>query len=588
MLPETSPAADLTTDATPITTPPSAATSVGRATLLRVAAFNLPFALALAVGTALPSGLKALLAGSLIFLVPGLAWTDRRVGDAAVVLYRAVLASFAAAFVTWVAVLLPPGPTSRSAFLLVLAALTNLGLWVGTRRGWYDARPFATPLARTLTAASCLFYLQCYFSAAYFVPALEDQDMELQGTAYGLMHHFTPSMTTNDSSLLYFSHPLLLHALIGESALIAGDLERLRYYYDGTLEVGPPPDDDEDEWEAATLERWKRDFAQFEREPLLVTTRTPNMFLSALLFFPLGFLAFRLTGTLGAALIACLLYATLPEVFVRAAYGGYMAIANFLVLAGSYFYFAAAGLLPERDTPLPSVPLAQRSGFIAAFLGGWADQKTILLPMATLGHAGLRVLTGGKLSELFQRIRSRPEVRAALIVSAGFFAGWAAYVIYGLAIAPEAFYEHHIQFHFLNRVAMTDVNLHEVREDAWSYPSIVALWQQFGDHTGWLLMLVGVPALVLAAKRFRAAEGQLLLWIVAAAVGFSLIDWRQTKHFAQFLPAFVLLIGMLWAALDSRKRQLLGTVLGIAVMWNVYRIVLVMQDFESLKPLPIW
>jgi hypothetical protein len=178
----------------------NAARSFGSEVVWRVLLSNLPFAIVLAFGAALPGPLKPAVVGSLIFLVPGLAWVDRSVGDAAVVLIRVVLASLAAAFAAWIIMVLPPGPTSRAGFLLLLAAITNVGLWRGARRGWYTAKPFDTPLARVLMVGSCVFFLQSYLGAAHFVPAMDDQDFEMQGTAYGLVHDLKPSMTTDEPS----------------------------------------------------------------------------------------------------------------------------------------------------------------------------------------------------------------------------------------------------------------------------------------------------------------------------------------------------------------------------------------------------
>lgn len=564
-----------------------------RATLWHVLWWNLPFALALWPGARLYAPLKPLVVGLVLFVLPGAAFVDRRRSDLGVVVYRVVAASVAASAAALLAVMALPGPTSRTVFLLALATLTNLGLWLGTRRGWYLQQSFATPLTRGLLLLSALFYVQSYIAAAHVVPALEDQDMELQGTAYGLVNELVPTMSTNQSSRYYFAHPLLLHLLIGESVLVSGDLERLHYYHTGAVALGDaPPGKFEGEafdiWEAAVDARWAADFQHFLRDPVLVPTRTPNLFLSALTLFPLGLLVFRLSGSAVAAWLAGLLYMTLPEVFVRSSYGGYMALANFLGVSAAYFYLLASGLLPERDLAAPRVAITHRYSLSAAFLGGWADQKFVIVPIAALGHAALRwVWPARDAVRSGSKLWARPDVRAAVVLVLGFALGWITYMVYGVIVAKDMFIEHHIREHFLDRFRMEEVAPEEA-PGGWVYPSVAGLWQQFASHSGWLVAAFGAGACVRAVRRIREAEGMLLLWIAVAALGFSLIDWRQTKHFAQFLPALCALTGVLWAATSGKGRTVANALVLVAIAWNGWQIARLMQDFSAIQPLPCW
>jgi hypothetical protein len=539
----------------------------------------LPFALVLGLNGELPAFIEVLVVGAILFLVPGLAWTDRRVGDACVVLFRVVVASLIASLAVWLVLSPIPGSTSRIAFLLLLALITNAGLWIGTRKGWYQAQPFSAPLPRLLSVVAALFFVQSYLGAAYFVPALDDQDMETQGTAYGLMHEFAPTMATNRGTDFFFAHPLLLHFWIGESALLSNDLDRLRYYHDSSLAARAAPE---------TREKlYDRELEQFMRDPLLLPTRTPNLFLGAFLLFPLGFLAYRISGSLAAAVLACVLYTTLPEVYVRTAYGGYMAVTNFLITSGAYFYLQASGLLANRGNLPDDLRRSRRFGFGAAVLGAWADQKAVLFPMATSVHAGLCFVLDGGLSDLFRRLRRRPEVIAAFVIGLGFVAGWATYALYGLAVAPGDFIEDHIKGHLVRRLRMNGIDLVGFDPTRW-YPSAEALWQEFFRHSGWLLLPPAALALWAAARKIRQAEGMLLVWTAIGAIGFSLVDWRQTKHLAHILPAVAVLTAVYWASLEGKARSAVSILLGAAVLWNLWRIGLLMQDFNYLRPSPIW
>lgn len=546
------------------------------------AGFNLPFLLALIGVGHLPQFLQPLAVGAVLFAAPGLAWTDWREGDAFSVLFRGLLLSVALAVIVWLCALAPPGPTSREAFILGLAIATNVGLWVGSARGWRAANPFSARPVRLLWVIAALFYVQTYVGAAHFVPPLEDQDMETQGTAYGLMHEGAPTMATNRSTLHFFAHPLLLHFWIGESALVSGDLDRLKHYHDGARAL-----------EGATrgiFAQWERDLALFERDPVLLPTRTPNLILSLLIVLPMGLIVCRLTGSAVAAAGAGALYATMPEVYVRHAYGGYMAITNFLLVAGAYFYLSAAGLLPAQALTGPRRPA--RAGFWSGFLAGWADQKAILMGFAAPAHAALRFVLGGGIRGLLARAwRQGPRdaaIGSAFLIGVGFVAGWLVFAAYGLAISPREFIDDHVMGHVARRLKMSDLNLSEVAQGAWTYPSILALWREFADHTGWLLMAALAPALYDAGRRVRDGEGMLLLWAAIGAIGFSLVDWRQTKHLAHILPAIAMLVMIYWTRLAGPWRMAFSIVLAAAGAWNAWRVGLQMRDFSYIQPFPIW
>jgi hypothetical protein len=567
---------------------PVVETRWSQAIVLRIVLSNLPFIAALLLNGLLPSFIEVLVVGAIVLIVPGFAWIDHRKGDAAIVLFRAAVASLVAGLAVTLILMLIGAPAHRTAFLICLALITNVGILVGHRKGWFDAAPFADPLPRLISVIAAVFLVQSFLGAAYFVPALEDQDMETQGTAYGLMHQLAPSMVTNRQTSYFFAHPLLLHIWIGESALISDDLGRLKYHDDASLVVRNDPS-------PSTIEtQWNQAYAQFEKDPVLLPTRTPNIFLGALTLFPMGFLVFLMTGSRAAALGACIVYMTLPEIYVRTSYGGYLAITNFFLLSGAYFYLLASQLLPQRGAIGAHASIG-RSTWAAAFLGGWTDQKFLLLPMAAPVHAGIKALldlpalVSGGLQRFLRVLLARPYVIAGLLIGTGFVAGWMTFAAYGLLVAPEDFIQDHLKSHIwwrLNKVA--DVNLTRMEQGGFVYPSVLALWQQFADHTGWLLVPPMILGLLYAVPRVREAHGLLLIWAVVGMVGFSLVDWRQTKHLAHILPPLVMLTAVYWASLEDRARAMLGAVLVAAIAWNIWRIVQQMNDFEYLQPLPIW
>lgn len=548
---------------------------------LRIALSNLPFIVAATGIHVVPSFLKVLVVGSVLFLAPGLAWADRRDGDGFVILFRAVCLSLAAAVASWLLLTPLPGPTSRGGFLLLLAAFTNAGLLLGFRRGWFAASPLTSPLSRLLMVVAAVFFVQSYVGAAYRIPALEDHDMETQGTAYGLIHALSPDMLTNRGTTFFFAHPLLLHFWIGESALVSDDLGLLRYYYESAREVRGSTS-------GAMRARWEADFARFQKEPLLLPTRTPNLFLGVFVILPLGILAYRITGSQPAAVGTAVLYATLPEVYLRSAYGGYMAVTNFLMLSTAYFYLERSGLLGGAKERPPSARTARRRTVVAAFLGAWANQKAVLIPMAAAAHAIIVRLLDSHLWTARHRVRSEPAVVAASLVVAGFTLGWAAFAVYGISLSRQDFVADHVVRHVVERLRLENIHFATVPLGGGKYPSIVALWKQFADHTGWLVVFAAMLGAAGAARRLRSAEGFLLLWTVIGGVGFSLVDWRQTKHLSLILPPLVLLVGVFWASVRGRARTVLTSALCAAIIWNVWRIGQLMLDFSYLKPLRMW
>lgn len=558
---------------------PNGAASIAQL-VVRVFAVNAPFAIALGGLAWLPEIFQPFIVGAIIFLLPGLAWTNLRTDDGAIALFRIVVVSLLASLAAWLVLMIPPGPTNRIAFILTLAAITNAGLWFGGRRGWFDLAAVRKPLPAALMVVAGLFYLQSYLGAAYFIPPLEDQDMETQGTAYGLINEGQPTMVTNRDTRFFFAHPLLLHFWIGESALISDDLERLRYFHEHAEAVEGVTSSEAREAE------FKKSFAQFVADPVLVPSRTPNIFLSLLVIFPLGLLVFRLSGSMVAAVGVGVLYATIPEIYARTAYGGYLALTNFLLVSSAYLYLHASGLLPGRQVAPPLTSKSGRFGFIATFLSGWADQKAVLMPMAAPVHAGLRALLDLGPVKVFTEGWKRPDVQAAMIATLGFIVGWAVFAAYGLLTAPQEFVQDHLKGHIVDRLRMTGVDVLP-GGPGW-YPSVVSLWIEFFDHTGWLLVAATVPAAVYALTRLRDGHGLLLVWAGIGFVGFSLVDWRQTKHLAHILPAMVMMTALYWASLKGWLKIAFTALLLVAIAWNAARTGLLMADFDYIKPTPIW
>jgi hypothetical protein len=457
---------------------------------------------------------------------------------------------------------------SPMSYAAILAAWTVPTGVAGMLRGGRIPTPHLATIAVGITA----FLVSCV-AGTRIVPPLEDQDMETQGTAYGLITNLEPLSLTNRSTLYFFAHPPLFHVLNAPTLLLAGQLESVRAAYDAALaeraklpasrrapsfeRIGRafknPP-------RADTSLHWKRSvYPAFLKEPALLGTRAPNFILAALL----AMLLYRALRTIGATSTdsALLLTATmtLPEIFVRSGYGGYFAISALTSLLAAWLVVVA----PWRS-----------ASFLAGFLAMLANQKSIIVGAAAF---------------LWSPRRSK-------YLLLGLVTGGLAFAMYGLLVAPEDFVADHLLDHGLRRFSGA-----EVHAGAPAYPSRAGLWLEFAQHFGWVWCLVAAAACIAALaallmRRFARespTEGEelreiALLWILVGAIAFTATDWRQTKHLCKLVPAMTLVMGALLARSSRPARFALRAALVICVLWNARWIAKIAQDFSSFPMSTIW
>ncbi|GAG26322.1 unnamed protein product, partial [marine sediment metagenome] len=250
-----------------------------------------------------------------------------------------------------------------------------------------------------------------------------------------------------------------------------------------------------------------------------------------------------------------LAYGTSPEIFVRSSYGGYFAISNFAVL------LALMAVEQRRSN-------SRHGWWINCFLcGGFlalVNHKLVLLPVAMV------------VWELFCRagkqISGRPAGALLHPAAVGFAAGTALFWLWGLAIDPADFWQDHLRTHYLDRL------LHHNPLGYGGYPSVAGLWIEFFKHTGYVLLPMGVAALVLLQKRYwdpsspdesRQTVGLWLVWTLLTAAAFSLVDWRQTKHLMPLMLVFYLAPAR-WAAHHRSRLWLVAAVFLVLTAWNLW------------------
>jgi hypothetical protein len=508
---------------------------------------------ACAAATALPGEMRMLGAALVVLVLPGLAWSG---------LFRATPLSparLAVAVIGLSAISLSGGlavgavfapPPSPWPFLVWTLVATNLGaVWSGGLPKLDPGRPWLA-----LGAVALAGFLATAGAALRLVPPLEDHDMEVRGTAYGLASDLKPYFTSNREQFLPMSHPLLFNAIVTGTLLVTHEIDAVKPSYDSAKRAeeaarnGAPFS-----WEAS----WRSDYEAFLARPALAGTRAASALFAGLVLALIVDALLRLTGSAAAAGAGAFLYAAAPETIVRSAYAGYFAETVFAMLV-------AAMVLGEDDAGR-AWPAA--AGALMALL----DHKTAVFAGAVAAWAAALAL----------RTRQAPDARA-IALALGFGAGTLGWWAYGLWVSPRAFVDDHIRKHLVHRFLLNDVRFAADHVNRYA-PSIPELWREFAAHTGWTLVPIAVLASIAALVRPGSAVATALaVWFLSGAVAFSLTDWRQTKHLMNGLaPMVILAVAAAWPLV--RWRRLTAALLLAACLANLAIDRKLLADFHSLR-----
>jgi hypothetical protein len=548
--------------------------------------------------------------------------------------------------------------------------------WQPAPRHWQDASgtrsvPCLVPVL--MAVAFALFF----FGATWVVPPMEDQDFDVLGCGYGLLTRMEPLLVSDHETVYQFSHPPLAYFCTAASFLYFNQLDYLEYYdaasrralaakqgrdfqpFGGTVDglsdgvgrhrvigrqgedylVDPPL-----KTHSRAIPVWLLENGvlgeYYHHDPQRLAARTANIFLAALTVALLGSWIARRTGSSAMAILAALVYATSPEIFVRSSYGGHFATTNFAVLM---VLMALDVFLSLRERP---VFLSLRERLVFLSLRERLDRP--LSPTATVDTSRSEVnttdtsrsevntmersevntcisqgemrtgaamcllagsfaaVTNHKLIPLFAAIavwafffffrqrntkpassavgyRLPAACYAAACCLAGFAAGTLAFWLWGLGIAPAEFWRDHVLTHFVDRL------LHHANAYAGDeYPSIAGLWGELWQHTGYLLLpLAGVAIGVEGVRQRRQSPGLWLVWTLLAAMAFSLVDWRQTKHLMPLMIP-ICMAPACWALRGKVQRNLVTIVFAGLVAWNVWTICGLAVNFASMATTPGW
>jgi hypothetical protein len=505
----------------------------------RALALNAALALAAAAaGSAwVPGELRMLGAALVVLAIPGVAWLGM-VGRIPLSPVRASFAIVAISSASAAAGLalgaLAAPPPHPWVFLAWTLAVTNLGLAVAGKAS-FDPRA----RWRLLGAVALLGFFATAAAALRLVPPLEDHDMEVRGTAYGLVSDLKPYFTSNREIYLPMSHPLLFNALVAQSLVVTGELEAVRPSYDSARRAEAAERAGETfAWDVA----WRADYDAFLATPALCGTRAPSALFAALVLALIAEALLRATGSPAAAGFGALLYLTAPETIVRNAYAGYFSETVFAMLA-------AALILADDEIPGLPAWCAAAGAFMAVI-----DHKTVVFVVAIGAWAVAR--------SFLRRERLTAARRGWCSASApGRWPGGLTGC--GSVRAPSS----RITCASISRTGSCSTTCASLPTTSTATPRRSPnLWREFAAHTGWLLIPVALVAAAAALIRKDGLPSTLALWFLAGAVAFSLTDWRQTKHLMNGLaPMVVLAVAWAWPMRGWKRLALVLLVVAAAV-----------------------
>ena len=421
---------------------------------------------------------------------------------------------------------------------------------------------------------SIFVYLILYMGATRFIPPLEDHDMETQGTAYGIIHYLKPHMVTNRGTVYFFAHPLMLHLYIGYTSLFLDQLDDLSYYYQSAISA--EKELEEKNSKEMLFKNWRSDLKRFFGDPHLLATRMPNIFFSCLSSIVLFYLLYPITKSFILSVTGPIIFFSIPEIFVRSSYGGYMAVTIFFLLIMTYLYMH--NNVNENQRKLFDILL-----FLSGLFGAFTNQKTVIFAMAV---ALMRIFN--EKGNIFTKLTSPLSDK----IIQGFFLGTMIFWLYGLWVNPRAFYEDQITYHLAQRFSLDDIQLTSSQilnhSKKFAYPSITEVWKEFSNHLGFPFLLIATPLTIYSLSRIKEKKAVLGLWFCVGGILFSLTDWRQTKHLMLIIPPLIIST-LIFVSKTKLWMRLIFLIIFVFLIYNNIQIIIKLtKDFTTVSPTPIW
>jgi len=525
----------------------------------------------------IPNSAFSIVINLMIFIIPGYCWAvffKEKTNDIICIIFLTVCISSLILISGCVLFYISRIKISSVNMLIYLFLVSNIGIFLPKRTENLLKRKMQFKHLFFILIFSILIYSILYMGATRYVPPLEDHDMETQGTAYGIMHYLKPHMVTNRGTVYFFAHPLMLHFYIGYTSLFLDQLDGLSYYYQSAISA--EKELTEKKSKEMLFKNWRGDLHKFFADPHLLATRMPNIFFSSLSLIILFYLLFTVTQSFIISATGPIIFFTIPEVFVRSSYGGYMAVDTFCLLIMIYLYMH--NNVNQNQGKLFEV-LLFLSGCFAALI----DQKTVVFIMAV---ALMRIFN--ERGNLFAKLTSPLYDR----MIQGFILGILIFWLYGFLVNPRAFIEDQITYHLVQRFSLNDVRMtsSQIVNDVKNleYPSIAGLWKEFSNHLGFPFLIVAMPLTVYSIFKINEKKAVLGLWFLSGGILFSLTDWRQTKHLMLIILPLIIATLIFVSRTRLWIRSIFFIIFAFVIFNNIHIIIKLTKDFTAVSPTPIW
>jgi len=542
----------------------------------------------------IPLFLLGLLINLLILIVPGLAWIGAvryAKTDIASCVFFAVLISTVISIVGVLGFFIVNIQVNSLNYFIYLIIATNAGLFMTRISDDFFSFAKNTKLITYLCLIAVIVYVAVFYSSNYLVHPREDDDVELQGTAYGMIHYLKPQMLTDRGSPYYFAHPLISHLYSADAFLLTESLDEVKYYYDaserGIEKLNEPLKVNEEipflypdgkrrsvritginqgivtfdrelpsEVEVALLSFIPKDeviineslvknskimpiveqeYLRFNQKPYLYITRMPYFLLASLSGIVLFLFLMKIVNSSLIAFLGTLLYFSFPEILFLSAGEMYSSLTSFCFMMCIFCYWGINKDKMKKNTS----PI----GFLVCAFAALSNHKILSFPIAVflneLIHKEGRLSWGQRFHAAFKN---------KFVLGFGF--GSLLFWIYGYSIDPQIFYSEHIRDHFWDRIFHIDFYGYN------DYPTFVEIWRMYVDLYSLFFMLMAVVAIIIVLKNFKKyTKNELFfpIWGIVGAIMFSVIDWRQTRHLSLIIPALLISIFIC----SSKQKQLI-------------------------------
>jgi len=507
-----------------------------------------------------------------VLLLPGLCWLTRKTGapgrgeergeDLTTHVFKIVALS--TAVLLGVIVLLAVGPfeprprtglgASAQRLVIAYSVICNAGLILTTKRA---ATKWGFKLKwEHVTIVVLVTTFFCVGNDLIFkIPHQVDQDLEIQGTTFGLLADLNPAMVTDRKALHFFAHPLLFHFQVSGVILSSNQLLAFEPYYDAyhrairLLErLGQ-----EEGWVRMVF-IWDSNKRNFYRTMPVAHGRSVSLFFACLVVLTIFWVTTYWTGSAGAGLMAAALTASSPELFSRECMTSYAAVTNWILLCAVHL----ALLYRKRRATWLVV-------FSAALMAATINQKCVLMPASLVVFGVLALEFGpgfvGRTLAWLRRAFRDPSFL-------GFTAGIMAFALVGALVNWSEFVDEFILSHGADRLLPVSMQINTT-EGLTAYPSIPELWSLFDTQAGGhLTLLSALAALAMIVGRRRDPLTAFAWLFVIGGVLFSLVDWKQTKHLMLVIPSMNICIATMWARFPGKVRWVVALVVAAALVYN--------------------